>query len=255
MSGLEVYHGEHVQQYTVVPHTLSRDTRISLLAHGTLVYLLSLPDGWHVTADAIASLFPDGRKAVRSAMAELRDAGYTVLHVEHDEHGRWRKRLQVFDTPGHGQNAPVSPDASTPRLVRPAETAEKEVSPQVAPDATRPAAGRVADKRSTGKKKSPSARVASIVRSAFPDATDEEIEGIERTVKGEHSPANVGGYIAAMAENGDVRLPCGPERTEWPGPRSRFCLGEGNDRSCPQVPPKGWCRCRCHVKPLRAAAP
>lgn len=101
MSGLVVHHGEHVQQYVVVPNSLARDTGISLLAHGTLVYLLSLPDGWHTTADAIASMFPDGRKAVRGAMAELRDAGYTVLHAEHDERGRWHKRLEVFDLRQH----------------------------------------------------------------------------------------------------------------------------------------------------------
>lgn len=99
-----------------------------------------------------------------------------------------------------------------------------------------------------------SARVSDIVRAAYPDATDDEIEGVVQTVRAEHNPANVVGYIAAMAGNGDLKLPCGPGRAEWPGPRSTFCLGEGGDRSCPQAPPKGWCHCRCHLVPRGAAS-
>jgi len=152
--------GKHTQNYVVIPDGLARDPRISLRAHGLLVWLLSLPPDQELnltTDDDIAGKVPDSRDSIRAAMRELRAAGYVVLHTERSRRGRMTRWLEVFDVP-----QPPSPNAVTdragnddpsqvtaspvdgkpPRSVRPAETAFA----QVAPNAGFPAPGNPADK-------------------------------------------------------------------------------------------------------------
>ena len=41
-------------------------------------------------------------------MAEVRDAGYVKLQRDQDGKGRWRTRLEVFDTPQPNATRPAS---------------------------------------------------------------------------------------------------------------------------------------------------
>jgi hypothetical protein len=131
--GVIIHRSHHTQQYVVIPNAIARDTRLSFRARGLLVHLLSLPSEWHVTTDMLAEDNPDSRESVRRGMRELRDAGYVVLHAGRGAGGRITKHLEVFDTRrGH----PAS-----------GATCENSASPQVAPDAGIPAAGKPADKK------------------------------------------------------------------------------------------------------------
>jgi hypothetical protein len=112
--GIVIHRSRHAQEYVVVPNGVARDKRLSFLARGLLVMLLSLPPDWHVTTDMLAEDNPDSRTGIRAAMRELREAGYVQLLSERGKDGRTRRHLEVFDTP--------QPNADTPRLVPPAQT-------------------------------------------------------------------------------------------------------------------------------------
>jgi hypothetical protein len=66
---------------------------LSWKAKGLLAYLLAKPDDWQIRMEQLANASTDGMKAVRSALAELKEAGHAELKVEHDgEHAtgkRW----------------------------------------------------------------------------------------------------------------------------------------------------------------------
>jgi hypothetical protein len=139
--GIVIHRSRHAQQYVVVPNAIARNARLSFRARGLLVMLLSLPPEWHVTTDQLAEDNPDSRTAVRAAMRELRESGYVEVHREQGGKGRWRTRLEVFDTPA------TERDPSRVRCDQ-----GKQQSSQVAPNAGQPAAGQPAPKRSTGPK-------------------------------------------------------------------------------------------------------
>ena len=139
--GIIIHRSRHTQQYVVVPNAIARNTRLSFRARGLLVMLLSLPPEWHVTTDQLAEDNPDSRTAVRAAMRELRESGYVEVHREQSGRGRWRTRLEVFDTPATERD---------PSRVR--RDQGKQQSSQVEPNAGQPAAGLPALKRSTGPK-------------------------------------------------------------------------------------------------------
>lgn len=139
MPGLVVHRTKHSEQYVIVPNYITRDRQLSFRARGLLAYLLSLPNGWHLSTDELAKANPDSRKGTRDAMRELREAGYVLVKTERGSDGRTRRRLEVFDV-------------AQPSAIRPAfgVTSTDDVFPQVAPNAAKPNADRVALNRSTG---------------------------------------------------------------------------------------------------------
>jgi hypothetical protein len=64
------------KQYTIIAQASLRDERLSLKARGLHAYLLSFPDDWQFSIKHIVSQLPDGRTAIRSALAELVEYGY-----------------------------------------------------------------------------------------------------------------------------------------------------------------------------------
>lgn len=67
--------------FTIVSNDWLRDGDLSLKARGLLALLASHRIGWEVTIDALVRENPEGRDAVRGAVAELEDAGYLVRHL------------------------------------------------------------------------------------------------------------------------------------------------------------------------------
>jgi len=85
------------RDFTIMPNAWARDRRLSRKARGLLVELLSHQVGWSVTVASLVESGTEGRDAVRSAIAELEDAGYLhryqvvgadgrFLSVEYDLH-------------------------------------------------------------------------------------------------------------------------------------------------------------------------
>lgn len=95
-----------------VPNATVRDARLSHMARGILVELLSRPDGWEATADDMwrASVAEHGkaspgRRAFRAAFAELKDQGYLTAGRDVLPGGRHATVLILTDVPHAGTSA------------------------------------------------------------------------------------------------------------------------------------------------------
>ena len=89
--------------FTILPNAAVRDPRLSFRAVGCLAYMLSLPDGSTISAEAMAAFHSpetrrvEGRKAVLTALGELRDAGYyRTTRVQ--TRGRWSTIVDLRDS-------------------------------------------------------------------------------------------------------------------------------------------------------------
>lgn len=94
------------RDFLAVPNGTVRDARLSHMARGCLVEMLSRPDGWKVTADdmwreSVAARGKDspGRRQFRSAFAELRACGYLVSARVPLPGGRFGTMLTLHDLP------------------------------------------------------------------------------------------------------------------------------------------------------------
>ncbi|MER7512225.1 hypothetical protein ABTX82_28280 [Streptomyces lavendulae] len=83
--------------YTVLPTATLEDARLSFRARGILAYLLAKPDTWKVAADRIAKAGKEGVEAVRTALRELKDAGYYRVVTERMSDGTLRRITEVYD--------------------------------------------------------------------------------------------------------------------------------------------------------------
>lgn len=70
-----------VLPFAQISNAVVEDKRLSWRARGILCYLLSKPDGWKANPRDIEKRGPEGRDAVRKAMAELQAAGYAELRT------------------------------------------------------------------------------------------------------------------------------------------------------------------------------
>lgn len=85
--------------FTVLSNDLIRDDRLSYRARGVLVSILSRPDDWRVSRDALAREGREGRDAVGTAINELIEVGYAVRQKHQGENGKWVTEIVVFDQP------------------------------------------------------------------------------------------------------------------------------------------------------------
>jgi hypothetical protein len=112
--------------YVLVPNGTARDERLSYLARGVLVDILSRPDGWETNADTLSERARqhrgakrgEGRRALREAFAELEAAGYMIRRKERGANGRIVTLMEAYDTPQNrgtasGMSAPTCDNAQT----------------------------------------------------------------------------------------------------------------------------------------------
>ena len=87
------------RDFTILSNAVCQDSRLSPRALGVLVRILSRPDDWRTTSDLLAADFGVGRDSIRSAMNELREAGYMQLHKVQNESGHWSTFWTVHEEP------------------------------------------------------------------------------------------------------------------------------------------------------------
>ena len=85
--------------FVQIRNEVARDSRLSYKARGILIEILSRPDNWETSADALAASGPDGRTAVLSGLRELREAGYLETVRRRREDGTFNTVSIVYDTP------------------------------------------------------------------------------------------------------------------------------------------------------------
>lgn len=130
-------------RFAQISNRLLQDERLKLRARGLAALLLSYPPGWETSPQRLATLMPDGPKAVYAAMSELEEAGYMVRWQERRDDGRLGEVVRyIFDDPRDAaelvaQLATDTPDPTPEPPVTPnrqaAPTSENGASPQVTP--------------------------------------------------------------------------------------------------------------------------
>lgn len=97
------------KDFLQVPNATVRDDRLSHMARGILVDLLSRPDGWEATADdmwrasvAKHGTASPGRRVFRAAFAELKEHGYLSAGKDVLPGGRYGTVLTLSDVPQGG---------------------------------------------------------------------------------------------------------------------------------------------------------
>lgn len=104
---MRIVRHKHETDFLIVPNATVRDQKLSYLARGILVEILSRPDGWETTADRLmeqARLYRgekrgEGRRAIRAAFAELETCGYMHRVRQRDRKGRYTTTVYVTDVP------------------------------------------------------------------------------------------------------------------------------------------------------------
>lgn len=75
--------------YTQIPNAFLRDGRLSLRARGLLAQIMSHRAEWRITIESLVRDNPEGRDAMRKAIAELKECGYLVVRARQDNLGRF----------------------------------------------------------------------------------------------------------------------------------------------------------------------
>lgn len=115
-------------EYTVIQNSALRDPRLSLKTKGLFAVMISLPDDWEYSISGLASFVGVGRDAIRSALQELKLAGYLLQEQAHDENGKFAGSVYVLQEsapPLSGFPSTVKPTTVQPSTGYPTQTKER----------------------------------------------------------------------------------------------------------------------------------
>ncbi len=98
---------EKNRNYTAINNTILTDKRLSWAARGLAAFLLTKPDSWDINREYLADQGPDGVWAVRSALKELRTAGYITNERGQTTDGKFCWIVTLHEVTVENQPAPV----------------------------------------------------------------------------------------------------------------------------------------------------
>ncbi len=111
-----------------VTKSMLNDAHLSWRAKGILSYLLGKPAGWKMRVTDLVRHSTDGERAVRAALAELREHGYADLSQLRDNQGKILEWVwKVSDSAIFGQPDCFSPHVGSPHVVK-GHISKKEIS-------------------------------------------------------------------------------------------------------------------------------
>jgi hypothetical protein len=86
-------------QYVQIPNAWMRDNRLCHRARGLLAEIMTHADGWVISQSSMWRNAPEGREAIRKAVAELVTYGYLAVDQERGEFGRFGEVNYVLQAP------------------------------------------------------------------------------------------------------------------------------------------------------------
>lgn len=104
---MSVFRVNKTKDYTVMSNHHLRDNALSLKAKGLLSMMLALPDDWDYSVNGLVAICKEDVRAVKSALAELKEHGYLVVTklYPNGERKRIEYVYDIFEKPQdvHGQ--------------------------------------------------------------------------------------------------------------------------------------------------------
>jgi len=79
------------KNYSIIANECLRRPDLSAKAKGVWAYLMTLPDDWKINFHELVKHFKDGETSLKSALKELKEAGYLVINKVKDEKGRFKE--------------------------------------------------------------------------------------------------------------------------------------------------------------------
>lgn len=73
--------------YTIIYNEVFHDSRLSLQAKGLYCQIISLPDDWQYSKAGLRALCSDGRRAIDTAINELKKYGYLTIEARRKPNG------------------------------------------------------------------------------------------------------------------------------------------------------------------------
>jgi hypothetical protein len=244
---VKIHRSNPAKGFTKIPNKTACDPRLSYQARGLLTELLSRPDDWETTADAIWARARrerdkpgEGRDRIRADFAELESAGYLRRERKRGPRGRIVTELHIYDNPVNRTDDSADSYWSD---------SDKYISLQAAPaaDYQAPADQAPADQAPNGNSLSRS--IAMLLR--VPGATEKEAEEVVRQLEADPNVTYPGPYLRKAIRRGDAadlmigarkRLAerdgmgqASSKRPDWCGncdERTRM-IGEDQPRRCP----------------------
>ncbi|GAB2329243.1 helix-turn-helix domain-containing protein [Streptomyces variabilis] len=143
---MRVHRNRHDRAFVVVPNQAARHKKLSLVARGLLVTLLSMPDEAKATVETITDDVEEGRQTVSKAFRQLEAAGYLRRErFQNPETGLWCTETHVSDLPTDRTPAVGEPGA---RSVGDSPKGAKNLGKNLLPDPS--AEGDGAERREAG---------------------------------------------------------------------------------------------------------
>lgn len=96
---MTIVHATHERRFTQICNDALDDPRISFRAKGVLAYLLSKPASWKLHYQHLMTVGPEGKDAVLSALAELKQYGYLIYDRQQNERHQWTTSVRVVEEP------------------------------------------------------------------------------------------------------------------------------------------------------------
>jgi hypothetical protein len=90
--------------FTQISNSMLEDSRLSWRAKGLLSYMLSRPDNWKINKTDLQKRATDGRDALQSGLAELKEIGYLHIYRKHSENGQFEYIWEYDDEPFTPEN-------------------------------------------------------------------------------------------------------------------------------------------------------
>lgn len=94
-----VFRIEKNKNYTVMSNYHLRDKSLSFKAKGLLSFMLSLPEDWDYSLNGLVSVSKESKKAIRSILNELKEAGYLIIEQVRGEKGYYKYNYIIYETP------------------------------------------------------------------------------------------------------------------------------------------------------------
>lgn len=106
---MSVFRVNKTKDYTVMSNHHLRDKALSLKAKGLLSMMLALPEDWDYSVNGLVSICKEDVRAVKSALAELKEQGYLVVTklYPNGERKRIEYVYDIFERPQEARSQEV----------------------------------------------------------------------------------------------------------------------------------------------------